>query len=418
MDHAVSDSFFMRPASPRTVWRVALLWQATVLDVVTLKGSRGKLTMRTGEVLTVRTCGGILEIDGIGDVEADAVIQLAAGHSLVATKTYPESHAGGFSPFDSTLFHAAMIGAAVQACVVSALVLAPSPGLDSEPGAGMPGEWRRYLTAPGGTAPTTGTPMLNVVGRKPEESERLQPARTPGQRPHSPAGKALTLEQALDEMSRVLHLGNDGTELKEAIGDIAQGTARAPVSGADFGGLSPKDPVESGQGNGLVGAGESKLSELLHRRIADNDKRATTALHREPRPAIPVRLAEFAPEDYARLSRLDPEKKDAITQAVRRRENSVRACYESRGLAEDHQRAGKLTLELTLLPNGRVKDAHVAVDNASLRGVADCVERAAADWYLGDGLVEEAQPLSFPFILTPRKDIRSYDFSDDDALAR
>ena len=33
--------------------------------------------------------------------------------------------------------------------------------------------------------------------------------------------------------------------------------------------------------------------------------------------------------------------------------------------------------------------------------VADCVVRAAGEWYLGDGLVDAPTRLSFPFLLQP-----------------
>ena len=120
--------------------------------------------------------------------------------------------------------------------------------------------------------------------------------------------------------------------------------------------------------------------------------------------------------EFDRLSdeaALDPVVRDALAQAVRRRDNAVRSCYESRGLASDHGGSGKLRLELTLLPSGRVTETKVTVDNPRLRMVADCVEKAAAEWYLGDGLVDEPKRLSFPFVLTPRKEVRAYDFSED-----
>ena len=259
------------------------------MDVVTIERS-GPHRLSTGDI--ARRKGDTLVVDGVGVVEDGETVDLPGGAALLATKTYPEAKAGLLAGFDSTLFHAAMVGAAVQACVVSALVLAPAPAFDTEPGAGMPGEWRRLLVSPGGTAPTVGTPALDIVGRRPDDGERPEPAHAVGHAPPpAPRGKPMNVNEVLAEMSRVLHLGNDGTELKDAIGDIAQSAARAPVAGADLGGLAPKDPVEQGDGNGLIGAGLSSVQEVLHRRIAENEKKARKALSTAaPRPAIPVQL--------------------------------------------------------------------------------------------------------------------------------
>lgn len=433
MDPTVSDSLHM-PRPPRarrspaaragTVWRLALSWQGTVLDVVTLNRSRASLKLRTGDVLEVQSCGTALELLGLGpepiDVFDGILVELPAGHALVATIAPAEARVGTFASLDSTLFHAAMVGAAVQACVVSALVLAPAPSLDSEPGAGMPGEWRRYLVAPGGTAPNQGTPMLNVVGRKPDEVERAAPVRSAGHRSLAMSGKGMTLEQTLAEMSRVLRLGNDGAELKEAIGDMAQSAARAPVTGADFGGLSPHDPLEAGRGNGLIGAGESRLTEEIRRRIATDEQRAQVQLRKtEPRPAIPVSLAEMSPKDVdvPADTGLDPVVKEALSSAIHRRDNAVQSCYESRGLPKDASRSHRLTLQMVLQPDGHVTDVVVTVDER-FSAVADCVKRAVADWYLGDGLVDAPRRLSLPFILTPHKDVKVYDFSNEPVLPR
>src|SRR5688572_2791929 len=130
-----------------SVWRLALLWQGTVLDVVSLSRTRTTLELRTGDRLKARVVGDGVEITGPGIeavlLQAGVLAELPAGHTVVATKALAEARVGRLSAVDSTLFHAAMIGAAVQACVVSALVLSPASALDPEPGAGL-GEYRRF----------------------------------------------------------------------------------------------------------------------------------------------------------------------------------------------------------------------------------------------------------------------------------
>lgn len=412
----LSESVHMTRPAPR-VWRLALLWQGTVLDVVTFRDARpgrsARLTLRTGDAFAVRCTGeGDLVVTGRDGepvlVQGGVVIELPAGHALIATEDIREATAGRLAGFDSTLFHAAMIGAAVQACMVSALVLAPSPQFDPEAGAGTVGEYRRLLIAPGGTAPQRGAPSLNAFGRPAEEGERKEPVRSAGRPPPARGGKRLTLEQALDEMRRVLRLGNDGVDMREAIGEIAMSAAAAPELGAGVGGLSPRDPAREGAGNGLVGPGESRVAELLAKRIQDVEKKSRQALpNRKEQPLMPVELVDI-PEAHVTLAdsdELDPEVKDHLMRQVRERHNAVRHCYESWGLTADPSRAGRLTLELTLRPDGKVENPLVTVDGKGLQLVGECVQAMAKDWFLGDGLVEENKRLSFPFILQPRKNI-------------
>lgn len=421
----LSDSLHMpRMPSSRSVWRVALLWQGTVLDVVTLGGTKATLRLRTGEVLRARVVEGGVEITGNGDAlsaealfaEDGVLLPLAAGHSLLATRSAQEGRAPELVALDSTLFHAAMIGAAVQACVVSALVLAPPRILDDEAGAGVKSEWRRLLLAPGGTAPRQGPAAVNAVGRPPEEAELRENVREAGRRPPHRTGAGVTAEQALEQMKRSLHLGNDGVELKEALGELAQATAQAPVTGAGMGGLSPRDPEQAGAGNGLVGPGESRLPQLLRKRIEENEKRAKVEQNAPTRAPIPVELidvpaAQVSMADAAgQAFELDPVVKDHLLMAVRQRHNAIRYCYESWGLAADVRRSGRLVLELTLRPDGRVDAPRVSVENDGLKLVGECVEKMAADWYLGDGLVDEPRRMAFPFILQPHKDVESIDF--------
>lgn len=404
---------------PRDVWRLALLWHGTVLDVVTVSRRRATLELRTGERITARVAGGHLEIAGVGaerlTVEPDVLVALPAGHALVATRAAPEAAALRLSSFDGTLFHAAMVGAAVQACVVSALVLAPRPQLDPEAGGGVRSDLRRLLIS-GGTAPRVGSAVVAATGHAPEEAERVELVRPQGQTSAPARGTTggLTVEQLLDEMRRALNVGNDGVELKDALGEMAQAMARAPELGAGLGGLVPVEPAAVGAGNGAVGVGESRLAEILKERVekAKRDYRLAPRTERAPIPVQLIDVPDAHVTTVALQEDLDPTVKKHLTTEVRERHGSVRYCYESWGLAGNPTRAGRLVLELTLLPNGRVADPRVEVEGAGLAMVGECVERMAADWYLGDGLVDEPKRLSFPFVLQPAKDVKVYDFDD------
>lgn len=420
MPFDLSDSSRM-PRLSHDVWRLALLWQGTVLDVVTVKKRRATLRLRTGEALRARVTGGHIEIMGVDGgpivVEAGALVELPAGHAVVATRALPEANAGSLPTFDGTLFHAAMVGAALQACVVSALVLAPHPQLDPEAGGGVKGDLRRLLVM-GGTAPVRGAAEVAAIGHLPEEAERLEVARKLGATSAVARGTkgGPTVEQLLDEMRRALNVGNDGVELRDALGEMAQATARAPDLGAGLGGLVPKDPATTGAGNGLVGVGESRLAEILKERVeqAKRDHRLAPRLERAPIPVQLVDVPEAHVTTVSLAEALDPAVKKHLSTEVRERHGTVRYCYESWGLAGNPSRTGRLVLELTLLPNGRVADPSVKVDNAGLALVGECVEKMAADWYLGDGLVDEPRRLSFPFVLQPARDVKVYDYTHDE----
>ncbi|MCC7073327.1 MAG: hypothetical protein IT383_18590 [Deltaproteobacteria bacterium] len=409
------------PRLPRDVWRLALLWQGTVLDVVTVKRRRGTLDLRTGERLRARAVGGQIEITGAGPApiyaDADILVELPAGHALIASRAAPEADAGRLSSFDGTLFHAAMVGAAVQACVVSALVLAPRPQLDPEAGGGVRGDLRRLLVT-GGTAPHSGPAVVAATGHAPEEAERIDLVRRKGEesRPARGSKGGPTVEQLLDEMRRALNIGSDGVELKDALGEMAQAMVRAPELGAGLGGLVPVEPAAVGAGNGAVGVGESRLAEILKERV-EKAKRDDRLAPRTERAPIPVQLIDVPDAHVTTVAlegQLDPAVRKHLSTEVRERHGSVRYCYESWGLAGNPTRAGRLVLELTLLPNGRVADPKVSAENGGLTMVAECVQRMAADWYLGDGLVDEPKRLSFPFVLQPAKDVTVYDYDGNE----
>jgi hypothetical protein len=82
---------------------------------------------------------------------------------------------------------------------------------------------------------------------------------------------------------------------------------------------------------------------------------------------------------------------------------AVRGCYEREGLRRDPTLDGTLTVALTVLPDGAVRE--VMVDTAGVRGngmreVAQCVAAAAATWRFEKGAyaIERAE---LPFHCAP-----------------
>ncbi len=414
----LSDSVAMVRYAPH-VWRLELLWQGTVLDVVTLpmarKGRSARLTLRTGETLRARTTAeGELIVDS-GDepivLAAGVVLELPGGHSIVATEDLPAAHAGRLAGFDSTFFHATMIGLAVQTCVVALLILSPSSRFDTEAGAGTVGTYPRLLIAPGGTAPQRGAPSLSAIGRPPHEGERRELVSTPGTPPPVRGAQQHSLQQALDDVRRMLRLGSGGVEMREAVGELVKPPAAAPERGAGVGGLSPRDPARDGAGNGLVGPGTSRMDALLDKRMQDLESKSRQTLPPHvDQQIIPVELVDI-PEAHVTLAageQLDPLVKEQLMKLMRERHNAVRHCYEGWGLSADPGRAGRLILELTLRPDGAVENPVVTVDPSGLRRVGECVQEAAQEWRLGDGLVAAGTRLSFPFTLQPRRNISAH----------
>ncbi len=390
------------------VWRIAVLWHDTVLDLVTVRaGLLGTtLRLRTGDTLRATvTAHGLRIVAPFAELHASdgELLLLPAGHALMVNLTPAHATAHPWTSADGTLFHAAMIAAAVQAVLVCTLVLTPAPRFDSDAGAGFPdSEVRRLILAPGGTSPQRGKAALALAGRRVEEAERPSVVRRAGRALPRHSGAGLTLEQTLAEMERALVLGDGGTELKETLGDLAQSVARAPQLGAGVGGLAPKDPIAQGAGSGLVGPGDAHVERLHEMR----DRAPNTALPTGAQHAIgPVSLIDVPHAEVALSEEfdIDPLVKEELTRAVRQRHNAVRYCYESWGLAANAGNAGRVLLEITLMPDGRVVEPVATASQPALDHVAACVQRMAAGWYLGDGLVDKPTVMSFPFLLKPAR---------------
>lgn len=399
--------------APPPVWRVSLLWQGTVLDTASVRGKSSTLTLRTGEAIKARVlperdgAAAALELSGprlLVTLSAGQFCVLPAGHVLHADVDGGVAVARGDGGVDSTLLHSTMIGVALQVCVVSALWLAPVSS-SSDTGAGIPSEAKRLLSLPGGTASVVGRASFAARGRKPDEAEKIEPLKKKGAPLPQRAGRMPSLEQTLEAMKAALHPGDAG-ELRESLGQIARTEARAPQLGAGVGGLSPKDPVDTGPGAGVIGAGTNvALTDLIRRRVDETEKRTPTTTTTPP-TTFPVTMQEVpdAAVDAARIDadpELDPLVREHLTRAIRSRHNVIRGCYSAWGLAADARRSGRLVVELTLLPDGHVSEIEATTSTTELRMVADCVVRAASEWYLGDGLVTKPTRLAFPFVLQP-----------------
>ena len=396
-----------------SIWRLSLLWQGSVLDTATVRGRRGTLRLRTGEKLKVRvvdTEDGAVGLEVLGDrllvvLAPGQFCTLPAGQVLHVDVDVPSARVAAPLAVDSTLLHSTMIGVALQVCVVSALWLAPLDN-PSDVGAGVSTDARRWLSLPGGTARDVGRAVFSAQGRRPDEAERAVPARKKGAPLPKRPGKGPSLDETLEAMRRALHPGDNG-DMRDSLGELTKAFARAPVLGNGAGGLSPRDPVDTGPGSGVVGAGTMvALDDLLRRRIEQVDKKLR-AERGPPRPVFPVTMTDVpdAAVDSSRLDadpELDPVVRDHLSRMIRGRHNVIRACYESWGLAADARRSGRLVLELTLRPDGHVEALNAETSTSELRMVGDCVVRAASEWYLGDGLVEAPTRLAFPFVLQPR----------------
>jgi hypothetical protein len=304
---------------------------------------------------------------------------------------------------DSTLLHSGMIAVAMTICAVSALWLHPTGGLD-DPGGGLSNSARRWLAFSGGSAPVVARPTWAASGRPLDLSERFILKKKEGEAQPTPVRRpTVGVNSAIDAARAALH-GEHGSDTHaDNIGEAVRQVAAAPVLAAGVGGLSPKDPADGGVGNGVIGAGDASRRDALRRHAEREDVRALPTKGLYPVSVVDVPDAQV--NDDGRLNatpELDPMVREHLSRMIRTRHNVIRGCYEAWGLAADAKQKGRLTLELTLRPDGRVQDVGAVTDNDRLARVGRCIERAASEWYLGDGLVDEPTRLAFPFNLQPR----------------
>jgi hypothetical protein len=220
-----------------------------------------------------------------------------------------------------------------------------------------------------------------------------------------PALKALGPPVFLDEMRRVLDVGSADVDARAAGGQRNLSGGAAPELHAGIYGL--RRAVREGTDPRIAAASGPAFVEMLQLRDQDFDRRPSKALpNRRQQPTIPVGVAEAVPpRPTPDADGVYPEVKDHLMMELRERHNAMRHCYESFDITVDPSRAGRLTLALTLRPDGHIDDPVVTVDDAGLQQVGDCVEKMANGWFLGAGLVTERKRLTFPFILQPRKSV-------------
>jgi len=405
-------------AGPQTsAWRLSLVWHGTVLDTVTVGAKDHVVTLRTGDTVTVTPTDDTLEVRSAA-LEARLApgqrVRLPAGHELLAERLAARAPvAVGDVSVDTTFLHSGMIAVAMTVCAVSALWLHPTT-MAADGGAGVPSGARRFLSVSGGTAPTQGKPSLALTGRPLEFGERFElrqempQATTTQQRPPSLA--RTSLEAALTAVSLAMRPGQATPDPRsDALGEAVRQVASAPVLGAGVGGLSPKDQIDTGVGAGVIGAGESKL-DAIRRQQARLDTRSEPLVPKKGLYKVEVQDVPDAKVDDAgaidATPELDPMVREHLARMIRTRHNVIRACYEAWGLTADVKRSGRLVLELTLRPDGRVERLSTTISHSGLTRVGSCIERAASEWYLGDGLVDEPTRLAFPFNLQPRGEVR------------
>lgn len=390
-----------------SAWRLSLVWHETVLDTVALTSSRQAVVFSTGDrvEVSVDNDDGVLCV--VGD-RLDARLRpgqrvlLPAGHVLAVDVDARAPVVSTPIAVDSTLLHSGMIAVAMTICAVSALWLHPTAGAD-DPGGGLSSSARRWLAFSGGSAPVVARPTWAASGRQLDLSERFILKKKEGtaaaaKPKRSPVGVNVALDAARDALGE-----NGDNENADHIGEAVRQVAAAPVLAAGVGGLSPKDPVDGGVGNGVIGAGDASRAAALRRQTERDEARALP--QRTLYPVSVVNVPDAQVNDGGRLNatpELDPMVREHLTRMIRTRHNVVRGCYEAWGLAADAKQRGRLILELTLRPDGRVQDVGAVTDNERLARVGRCIERAASEWYLGDGLVDEPTRLAFPFNLQPR----------------
>jgi TonB family protein len=93
--------------------------------------------------------------------------------------------------------------------------------------------------------------------------------------------------------------------------------------------------------------------------------------------------------------------KTIIKRLIARRRNEVRACYET-ALQKDHSLAGRVELQLTISPDGRVTNA--TADKSEVgEDVGACIAHAARSWRFPAVDSGGISVVNYPFAFTPAK---------------
>lgn len=411
-------------AAELPVLRLTVLWAGAVVDSFAVGDERSLHELRGGarleSVWDADRGALLLLLDGVEAAEVGPGGAVRLGGFVI------QCHLGVRHPravrpllFDSRWLQALVIAAAVQVCVVSALVLAPAPVPDPEPGAGLTmADIERFLAVSAGGARQEGKATFAPAGERPDEAERIEherPRLVVAQRDLPIVTWRSTPMPLGDALEGLVGEASGTNELARTLGEEALATARSEQATAGIGGLlSPRPLVEPGAGSGTVGIGTSRSGALLEENERRLERRPDLALERErpaPSAVFPVTTMEV-PVGEVREEDIDPVVKDFLAQRVRRHKNSIRYCYETFGLAGDPRRSGRLVLELTLLPDGHVTDVDATVDGKGLEAVARCVEEQASQWFLGGALTDGPRRLRFPFRLCPKPGPSTFVFGE------
>jgi TonB family protein len=102
----------------------------------------------------------------------------------------------------------------------------------------------------------------------------------------------------------------------------------------------------------------------------------------------------------AKVTAKGPIDKDIIRRIVRAHINEVRHCY-NQGLVRDPNLAGRVEVQFTVGPTGKVPLAVVQQSSLEDKNVANCVTKAVRRWTFpkphGGGHVM----VTYPFVLSP-----------------
>jgi TonB family protein len=91
--------------------------------------------------------------------------------------------------------------------------------------------------------------------------------------------------------------------------------------------------------------------------------------------------------------------KEIIKRLIARHRNEVRACYET-ALQKDHALSGRVELQLTIAPSGRVTAADIG--KSDLGGdVGACIAHAARRWEFPRAEGGGGTIITYPYRFTP-----------------
>lgn len=102
----------------------------------------------------------------------------------------------------------------------------------------------------------------------------------------------------------------------------------------------------------------------------------------------------------ARATVVGPLEKDSVRRAVREHINDIRRCYDE-GLAIEPRLGGRVTVDFTILGDGKVGTAAISESSLDDADVDACIEAALRRWRFprpaGGGQVT----VTYPFVLEP-----------------